>query len=110
MSGGFSYDTEIGNNLRIGINGDVDWKDDYITQEDHNPDAVQKAFARFNAGARVYTSDNKYELAIIGRNLANKNYVELSTSKAFGKTTGFGDLQAASPRRREIMIQATMRF
>ena len=81
--------------MNVGFNGDIEWRDNYFTQEDLNPAAVQKAFARFNAGVRVY--NEKYDLALIGRNLANERYVEMGVSKAFGSQAGFGDFTASTP-------------
>lgn len=110
LNGGFDFQTPVSDNLIFGLNGDVAWRDKYVTQEDHHPRAVQRSFAILNAGARIGTEDGKYEFALLGRNLTNKYYVELSSSKAFGKENETGDLQAATPRTREIAIQATVRF
>ena len=110
LNAGFDLNVPVGGNLMLGLNGDVAWRDDYITQEDHHPRAVQKGFALFNAGVRVYTEDEHYELALLGRNLGNKWYRELTSGKAFGKSTITGDLQGATPRGREIAVQGTFRF
>ena len=108
FTAGGSYDRAINDRLMFGINGGVNYSAKYFTQDDHNPLTVQKAFTRADAGLRIYTPDDKYELAVIGRNLTNKYYIEYSTSKAFGKTTG--DFQAATPRTREVRLQFTYKF
>ena len=108
LQAGFAYDTTINDGLMVGLSGDVNYTSKYATQETQPPFAVQRSFALFNAGVRLYTEDNHYELALIGRNLANKYYVQLSTSAAFAQTQD--NLAAATARPREVRLQATYRF
>lgn len=102
------YDMPVGPGLSLGVNAGVTYKDDYITMEDNNPIAVQDGFALLNAGAHLYTDDERYEIALIGRNLTDERFIEYSVNKSFGKPTG--DYQAATPRGREIRLQARYRF
>ncbi len=110
LNAGFDLNVPVSSGLMLGLNGDVAWRDSYGTQEDHHPAAIQKSFALFNAGVRVYSEDEHYELALLGRNLGNKWYRELTSGKAFGKSTITGDLQGATPRGREVAVQGTFRF
>jgi len=107
FTSGFTYETSIGRGLMAGVNGDIRYSSGYYTQEDHNPVGHQPAFTLFNAGLRIYTADEKYQLALIGRNLTNKFYFETTSNKIFGGPT---DLQAQVPRLRELNLQATYRF
>ena len=108
LQAGLTYDAPINDRLMIGLSGDVNYTSKYATQETQPPFAVQKSFALFNAGVRLYTEDSHYELALIGRNLTNKYYVLLSTSTAFAVTQD--NLAAATPRPREVRVQGTYRF
>lgn len=106
--GGFSYDTDLATDWRIGLNGDISYRSGYATQETQPPRAWQKGFALVNAGARFYTADDQWELAFIGRNLTNRYYVELGTQATFAVSAD--QLHAATPRSRELRVQGTYRF
>lgn len=106
---GASYDVALGSSgLKLGLNGDVKYTGSYYLEEDEAPDAHQSAFALFNAGIRIYPESDHWELALIGRNLANKYYAEASSGKYQGRATG--EYQAGLPRPREVRVQATYRF
>lgn len=107
FTGGATFETAIGGDWSMSINGDVNYSGSYFFQEDRAPGTEQKAFARVNAGLRFFTTDDRYEIALIGRNLTNKYYIESSQSKSFGSPT---DFQAATPRTREIRLQLGYRF
>lgn len=108
LMGGINYDTNLTNDWMIGLSGDVNYTSGYSTQETQPPFAYQTGFALINAGVRFYSDDKKYELAFIGRNLADKYYVQVSSATTFGVS---GDqLHAATPRARELRVQGTYRF
>lgn len=107
---GFSYDLALGNSHTLIVGGDINFTDDYLTQEDQNPFARQKAFTTMNSNLRLESNDGKYEIAVIGRNLGNERYIELTTSKAFGSTAGFGDFTPSTIRGREIRIEGIYHF
>jgi iron complex outermembrane receptor protein len=108
LMAGFSYETPMSGDWSIGLSGDVNYTSGYATQETQPPFAYQKGFALFNAGVRFFSEDDRYELAFIGRNLANKYYVQLSTATTFGATQD--NVHAATPRPREVRVQGTYRF
>lgn len=104
---GADYTVEVGSNLKMGASADVSYTGSYFTQEDQNPMGFQDSFARINASLRVGAADDRWELALIGRNLTNEFYLETTSNKAFGGPT---DLQAQTPRPREVRVQGTFRF
>jgi outer membrane receptor protein involved in Fe transport len=105
---GATYDTPITDKIWFGFNFDVNYTSQYLTQETQPPFAVQKEFTLINAAVRFHTPDDKYELALIGRNLADKYYVQVSTATTFSVTED--NLHAATPRPREVRLQATYRW
>ena len=105
---GINYDAPLSDALMIGLSGDVSYRSRYILQETQAPYAVQKGFALWNAGVRLYTSDDHYELAFIGRNLANKHYAEFSSNATFAQAQD--QLHGGTPRGRELRVQGTFRF
>lgn len=107
---GFSYDFLLGSSHTLSVGGGLNFTDDYLTQEDQNPFASQEAFTTYDSSLRLESNDGSYELALIGRNLTNERYIELTTSKAFGSTTGFGDFTPTTIRGREIRIEGVYNF
>ena len=105
---GASYDMPITSNLSVEFSGDVSYRSHYVTQETQPAMALQHGFALWNAGVRLYSADERYEIAFIGRNLGNKNYVELSTAATFGLTAD--QLQGSVPRGRELRVQLGYKF
>lgn len=106
-SGGATYTLPVSNSWSIELNGDFNYTSSYYYQEDRAPGTLQSAFTRFNAGIRLFSKDDRYEISFIGRNLTNKYYIESSQSKSFGSPT---DFQAATPRAREFRVQLGYKF
>ncbi len=107
LAGGVSYDLPVGSGLMIGLTADANYTSGYWLQETQNPSAWQKGFARIDASARLYDEDEKWELALIGRNLTNKWYATASTDKPLGAV---GEVSAATGRPREVLLQFMHRF
>ena len=107
LSAGASYDTPVGGNLMLGLNGDVNYTSGYWMQENQNPFSRQSGFARLNASVRVYQEDDAWELALIGKNLTNKYYGIASFDKTLATDQDSG---VSIGRPREIVVQGTVRF
>ena len=107
LNTGFSYDKPVGGDLALGFSTDAKFTDDYFTQENENPVALQRAFWLLNASARIHHVDDKWELAFIGRNLTNQRYGLSSADKPLG---GAGQISQQPARTRELAIQGTFRF
>jgi outer membrane receptor protein involved in Fe transport len=108
LLGGFSYETPVSEKLVVALDGDVSYKSSYSTQETAAPFAVQTAFALVNAGVRLKTADDMYEIAFIGSNLTNQYYAELSTAGTFATTQD--QLFIETSRGRQFRIQLSYRF
>jgi iron complex outermembrane recepter protein len=107
LTTGFTYDVPISDSMAFGISGDTKFTDDYYTQENLNPVALQREFWLFNASARLHEIDDQWELALIGRNLTNERYGISSADKPLG---GPGQISQQPARTREVVLQATIRF
>jgi len=70
------------------FNADMNYTSSYDTDPNKDPGALQAGFARVNAGIRLYSADEHYEFAVIGRDLANKYYKEFTSSDAFAVAPG----------------------
>ncbi len=107
LTGGGAYDFPVGTDLMAGLTADVAYTGSYFTAEDHSPTSFQKGYTLFNAGIRVYDVDEKWDVALIGRNLANKYYRVISSGKPFAAPDEYFSF---TPRAREIRLQVSYNF
>jgi iron complex outermembrane receptor protein len=113
---GAAYDTALGNGMALGLNADLRYSASYLASGFGNPDSRQSRYATLDAGIRVGTEDERWQVALIGKNLTNRFYVTgvvdgPSTGGASGGATpahadqlGFGTLP------RTVMLQLTTKF
>jgi iron complex outermembrane recepter protein len=117
LSAGFTYDTIVGNGMKLGLNGDVAYSASYLTDSSDAPNSREPAYALLNAGVRFGSGDDHWQFAIIGRNLTNKFYFAAApdvpfTGSGTGAATGnvLGDRFATVSRGREVVFQFSTKF
>jgi outer membrane receptor protein involved in Fe transport len=69
--GGY-YETALSSALMLGLSVDGSYSGGYEFGTNYQPLAYQDAFTKLDATLRLFTQDNRWELAAIGRNLTNK--------------------------------------
>jgi len=114
---GFSYDTPIGG-LKLGVTGNMTFTSGFFTDAANKPGGRQDAYQLFDATLRIGDLDDRWELALIGKNLTNKYYYTRSLDNPLsGAGTGgpaasavTSDTASIVARPREIMLRATIRF
>jgi iron complex outermembrane receptor protein len=104
---GVSYDTPVSDGLNIGLSADVKYITWYWSQDSQAPGSRQPGYAKINASIRFHDPDEKWEFAVIGRNLTNEIKVLTSGDKPGGNR---GDLAGVVERGREVIFQGTYRF
>ncbi|EQB17294.1 TonB-dependent receptor [Sphingobium lactosutens] len=113
---GAAYDSSMGNGLKIGLNADLRYSSSYLASGFGNPLSRQGRYATLDAGVRIGSDDDRWEFALIGKNLTNRFYV---TGVVDGPSTGgaSGGLVAAPADQlgfgnvpRTVMAQITTRF
>jgi iron complex outermembrane recepter protein len=73
---GARYDLPIGGNgLHLASNLDARYSDAYLASSFNNPTSRQGSYVMLDAGLRLITNDDKYEFAVVGKNLTNRFYV-----------------------------------
>jgi len=101
-----------------GMNVDALYKSEYNPHPELHPGALQDGVTFLNAGVRVFTSDRRWELAFIGRNLTEEFRVDVAsnvpqtgnaTRTGTATTGGLADLSGNVNRGRELMLQVTFR-
>jgi len=68
---GVSYDWKVSDNWRMNRSADTRFSDDYTLSAVLNP-YEQDSYWLFDAAIRLYSADERYELALIGRNLSDE--------------------------------------
>jgi outer membrane receptor protein involved in Fe transport len=113
---GISYDGDVGSNLRFGIAADIRYSSAYIPSGFGQLRSRQGAYATLDAQARIGRDDQRWELAIIGKNLTNRFFVNgvvdgPDTGTGTGTPAGVPADQigfAALPRT--VQLQLTVRY
>lgn len=114
LAGGFTYLAPLSGALNLGLSGGVNYTSSYDTDVTANPFSRQSSYAIVDATVRVVEADDRWELALVGRNLTNKWYIAASADVPFtGGAPGsglLGDRFASVSRGREIMLRASVKF
>jgi len=84
---GTSYDIPLSGNLVLGLSGDARYSGGYFASAFAMPLSRQNSYVSVDASARLKTVDDKWELAVIGRNLSNHFIV---TGAVDGPNSGTG--------------------
>lgn len=107
LTGGFNYETGISPELNFGLSGQMKYSSGYRTQDDGAPYAYQPSYATVDATVRIGDANEKWELALIGRNLTNEYYLLVSSPRPGGLA---GELHGVIARPREVALQASFKF
>jgi iron complex outermembrane recepter protein len=113
---GVSYETDIGSNLKFGGNIDTRSSSSYLGSSFGDPYTRQAAYAVLDAGLRIGAKDDRWQLALIGKNLTNKFYfIGAGTAPLTGAGTGtnnatLGDIIAYGAMPRTVRVQVTVRY
>ncbi|WCT72172.1 TonB-dependent receptor [Sphingomonas naphthae] len=108
---GFTLDLPVGD-LSIITTGDAFYSGGYYASETMASSTYQKDFWRFNASVGVGAPDNRWRVALVGRNLTNKYYLTFAADRTGG--TGIpnvvGEQRGVVARGRQIAVQGSVRF
>lgn len=113
---GVSYDTAVGNGLMAGISVDTRFSSSYIVSGFGAPHSRQGKYGVIDAGLRVGAEDEKWQVALIGKNLTNKLYIAggvdgPSTGSGTGTTSGvLADQLGFGSLPRTVMLQVSTKF
>lgn len=106
LTAGASQEFALSSSLNLTANADVRYTSSYNATIGLNPVGFQKSFTTLNASLRLSTPDDKWGLALIGRNLTNVRYATLGVDKP----GGVGDVFAVAGEPRAVVLQAEVRF
>ncbi len=104
---GGSYDTPVADWLMLGLTTDVKYVSAYWAQDLKAPGSRQKGYAKLNASIRLYSPEDTWEIALLGRNLTGEMAILTAGDKPGGARN---DLQGAVERGREVVLQVQYKF
>lgn len=115
---GFNYEAPINSDLKFGLTSDVSFATSYPTIASLKPDNDSPSRALLDASMRIAPNDERWEVALIGRNLTNDFYWSSSQQQQFtGGPAGLStpgaklaDGVAVPNRAREIILRATFKI
>lgn len=113
---GAGYERPVGGNLRFGISADARYSGSYLASGFGNPDSRQDKYVSLDASVRLGSEDDRWEVAVIGKNLTNHFYVTgvvdgPSTGTASGGVTGtHADQLGFATLPRTVQVQFTTKF
>lgn len=113
---GGRYEMLIARSLRLAIAADARYSGKYLASGFANPLSEVDSYVNLDASLRIGSDDNRWELAVIGKNLTNEFYV---TGVVDGPSTGsnppsatgvLADQLGFGTLPRTVAMQFTMRF
>jgi iron complex outermembrane receptor protein len=112
----FDWQIPVGNNLAIGLGGNMTYSSSYWTNNTSYSDYIQKSWQTFDARASIGDADGRWQLALIGTDLTDKYYTTSSGSRPFlappnpyGVPVG-DDIILNHNRGRQIYLEASVKF
>jgi iron complex outermembrane receptor protein len=112
----FDYTVPVGDSYSVALGGNMIFSGKYITNNSTRTDYVQKGFATFDGRISFGDRDDRWRIALVGVNLADKIYTNTSGDRPFlAPTNGFGlprgdDVILNQNRGRQLFVEASVRF
>ena len=114
---GANYDRPIGDGLMLGLSLNTQIRSKYQSNAFDHPDDWQGSSTLLNAAIRFGSADERWQIAVIGKNLTDKFLMLNSIDSPSSGTppgapigTTRGDQRTSANRPRSIAVQATVRF
>ncbi len=98
------YNRPLGRGLRLSLSGELNYRSKYNTSTYYQPWLVQDGYALVNASAKLVNEDQRWELAVIAKNLFNELYVRSAQDIVSGQIGNHG-FNLGDPRT--VAMQAT---
>lgn len=96
----------LGSGLELNGTGGLTFRSFAFLEESYNPAAGQKGHAKLDLRAAIRAADERWELALVGRNLTNR----ITASHAFATPLAPGVISKFIQQPRAIAVQARLRY
>lgn len=116
-----SYEGNIGSGLRFGISGGGNYSSSFYPMAEQPIQSLQKKYWLLDANIRIGSEDERWELALVGRNLTNtlriQQGVGATLTPVLPANTGsltlagnMADLAGFTNRPRTVELRATLKY
>lgn len=106
FTAGVQYETNVSDRFKVGINADLRNTSGYFVSVTNNPLSYQSGFTLLNGGVRFGDQDDRWSIALIGRNITNKIYATIGTDQPGGG----GSVYGAAGEPRAVLMQVDTKF
>ena len=119
FNAGFDYTATINDDMEWGFGFNTSFSDDYQTQNEDPVGFIQESFWLLNAMAYVGSSDGKWKVSVMGRNLNDELYVVTSGGRPFADVSnntllpggvGLSDTILNYARGRQVFLELEIRM
>lgn len=113
---GVTYDTPVGGDMKFGVNADMRYSASYLVSGFGAEHSRNPSYVTLDAGIRFGAEDDKWQIALLGKNLTNKQYINggvdgPNTGSGTGTTAGVhADQLGFGATPRTVQVQVTTRF
>jgi outer membrane receptor protein involved in Fe transport len=113
---GFDYERSIGHGLHVGLSSDGRYSSTYLGSSFGEPLSRQSKYISLDATLRVGAENDRWELAVIGRNLSNNFHISgVLDAPNSGIGTGTNnalpaDMLGLADLPRTVRVQLTVRY
>ncbi|GAY19994.1 TonB-dependent receptor [Sphingobium fuliginis] len=98
-----NYETSLGSGLRLALQGTMMFRSSFVSSFDYSPVyGIQHAYQKYDASIEIGSEDDRWTVALIGRNLTDKR------TESFNYV--FAGVVHALEEPRSIAIQTRLRF
>ena len=107
------YTTPVTSDIKIALNVNADFSSSYIAAVNLDPRTHQDGYVKLGARLALAEVDDRWEVALIGRNLTNQRILQTASSMPLATTITRGAGNAYNgivDRPRTIAVQLTGRF
>ena len=99
---GADWSQQISSNLNFDAKIDAYYSDKYYVRQDFDPNGLQDAFTKLNARLAVSSANDRWEIALVGKNLTDK----LTIQHAYEVLSSFQALGEG----RKVFLEGTLRW
>lgn len=103
------YTLSVSQRLEFGAGANFGFSSQYNYTPANHPQGVQDGWATIDANLRIGAADERWEVALIGRNLTDERYVTTGFDAGTVTPGVLSDTQGIANRSRQILLQLTVR-